>query len=135
MAAHHGRGAPGVAHVNITGLARRRRRVSSGVLVAAAFGLDGCVLAPDAFTVGQPGELAGDLLAVWLVISADLPDGGAGAFADMRAPCPELVVGCGCRWRLGVEDVLRVLLKQRIDGGAGAEMAGFGRSGPPSEDV
>jgi len=96
------------------------------VLAAAAFGLDGCVPAPDAFTVGQPGELAGDLLAVWLVISADLPDGGAGAFADMRAPCPELLVGGGCRWRLGVEDVLRVLLEQRVGGSAGAEVAGFG---------
>src|SRR5208282_6558985 len=62
-------------------------------------------------------------------------DGSADAFADMRAPCPELVVGCGCRWWLGVEDVLRVLLKQRIDGSAGAEMAGFGRSGPPDQDV
>ena len=97
--------------------------------------LDGCVPAPDAFTVGQVSKLAGDLLAVWLVIPADLPDGSADAFADMRAPCPELVVGCGCRRRLGVEDVLRVLLKQRVDGGAGAEIAGFGRSGPPGQDV
>src|SRR5580700_9316841 len=96
----------------------RQRHVSPGALVAAAFCLDGCVPTPDAFMVGQVSKLAGDLLAVWLVIPADLPDGGADAFADMRAPCPELVVGCGCRWRLGVKDVLRVLLKQRVDGGA-----------------
>jgi hypothetical protein len=84
---------------------------------------------------GQVGELAGDLLAVWLVIAADLPDGSADAFAGMRAPCPELLVGGGCRWRLGVEDVLRVLLEQRIGRRAGAEVAGFGRSGSPGQDV
>src|SRR5271169_3179709 len=116
MAAHHGRGAPGVGHVSITGLARRQRRVSSGALAAAAFGIDGCVPAPDALTVGQVSKLAGDLLAVWLVLPADLPDGSADAVADMGAPCPELVVGRGRRWWLGVEDVLRVLLQQRIDG-------------------
>ncbi len=124
-----------MAHVSITGLARRQRRVSSAALVTAASGLDGCVPAPDALTVGQVSKLAGDPLAVWLVIPADLPDGSADALADMGAPCPELVVGRGCRWRLGVEDVLRVLLKQRIDGSAGAEIAGFGRSGPPDQDV
>jgi hypothetical protein len=109
--------------------------VSSGALVAAAFGLDGCVPAPDALTVGQVSELAGDLLAVWLVLPADLPDGNADTFADMRAPCPELLIGGGCRWRLGVEDVLRILLEQRIDGRAGAEVAGFGRSWPGDKDV
>jgi len=82
--------------------------VSSGALVAAASGFDGRVPAPDAFTVGQVGKLAGDLLAVWLVLPA------------------ELLVGGGCCWWLGVEEVLRVLLQQRIDGGAGAEVAGFG---------
>ena len=105
--------------------------MSSGALAATASGLDGCVPAPDALTVGQVSELAGDLLAVWLVLPADLTDGDADTFADMRAPCPELLVGCGCRRWLGVEDVLRVLLQQRIDGSAGAEIAGFGRSGPP----
>jgi hypothetical protein len=109
--------------------------MSFRTLVAEALGLDGCVPAPDAFSVGQVSELAGDLLAVWLVIPADLADGSADAFADMRAPCPELVGGCGCRWRLGVKDVLGVLLKQRIDGSAGAEIAGLGRSGPPGQDV
>jgi hypothetical protein len=58
--------------------------------------------------------MAGDLLAVWLVLPAVFPDGDADAFADLRAPCPELVVGGGCRWWLGAEDVLRVLLQQRI---------------------
>jgi hypothetical protein len=71
----------------------------SGALVAAASGLDGCVPAPDALTVGQVSKLAGDLLTVWLVIPADLPDGDADAFADMRAPCPRGGVradaGCG----------------------------------------
>src|SRR5690349_659042 len=108
--------------------------MSSGPL-AAPSGLDNCVPAPDALTVGQAGELAGDLLAVWLVLPADLPDGDAGAVADLRAPCPELGVGGRCRWRLGVEDVLRVLLQQRIDGGTEAAVAGFGRSGPPGQDV
>jgi hypothetical protein len=99
--------------VSITGLARRQRRVSSGALVAAASGLDACVPTPDAFTVGQVSKLAGDLLAVRLVLPTDLPDGSAGAFAGMRAPCPELLVGGGCRWRLGVEDVLRLRDLQR----------------------
>ena len=103
--------------------------MSSGAL-AAVSGLDGCVPAPDALTVGKVSKVAGDLLAVWLVIPADLPDGDADAFADVCAPCPELLVGGGCRWRLGVEDVLRVLLQQRVDGSAGAAVAGFGRSGP-----
>ena len=106
-----------------------------GVLVAAASGLDACVPAPNALTVGQVSKLAGDLLAVWLVIAAVLPDEGASAFADMCAPCPELVVGCGCRRRFGVENILRVLLEQCIDGGTGAEVAGFGRSRPSGEDV
>ena len=86
--------------------------MSSGALVAAASGLDGCVPAPDALTV-------------WLVLPADLPDGSADAFADMCAPCPELTVGGGCRWWLGVEDVLGVFLEQRIEGGARAEVAGW----------
>ena len=88
--------------------------MSSGAFAAAASGLDGCVPAPDALAVGQVSKLAGDLPAVWLVLPADLPDGDADAFADLRPPCPELVVGGGCQWRLGVEDVLRVLLQQRI---------------------
>src|ERR1700759_528483 len=58
---------------------------SSGPLIAAASGLSGCVPAPDALAVGQVGKLAGDLLAVWLVLPADLPDGDAGAFADLRS--------------------------------------------------
>jgi hypothetical protein len=70
--------------------------------------------------------LAGDLLAVGLIIPADFPDGKADAVADMRAPCPELVIRCGGRWRLDVEGVLGILLKQRIDGAAGAEVARFG---------
>jgi hypothetical protein len=61
------------------------------------------------------------LFAVRLIIPADLADEGADALADVRAPCPELVVGCRRRWWLGVEDVLCVLLEQRIDGAAGAE--------------
>jgi hypothetical protein len=91
-----------VAHVSITDTDAARGGVI-GALVAAASGLDGCVPAPDALTV-------------WLVLPADLPDGSADAFADMCAPCPELTVGGGCRWWLGVEDVLGVLLEQRIDG-------------------
>ena len=75
-----------MAHVSITGLARRQRRVSSGVLAVAASGRDGRVPAPDALTVGQVSKLAGDLLAVWLVIPADLPDGSADSFAHMCAP-------------------------------------------------
>jgi hypothetical protein len=71
--------------------------VSSGALVAAASGLDGRVPAPDALAVGQVSKVAGDLLAVWLVIAADLPDDDTDAFADVRAPCPELLVGGGCR--------------------------------------
>ena len=34
---------------------------------------------------GRLSKLAGDLLAVWLVIAADLPDGSADAFANMYA--------------------------------------------------
>src|SRR6266702_7235480 len=118
-------------------MARPAREIglSSGGACCCGFCLDGCVPTPDAFTVGQVSKLAGDLLAVWLVIPADLPDSSADAFAHMCAPCPELVVGCGYRWRLGVKDVLRVLFKQRLDGSAGAEIAGFGRSGPPGQDV
>ena len=103
--------------------------MSSGALVTAASGLDDCVLALDALAVGQVGKLAGDLLAVWLVLPADLPDGDAGAFADLRHALNS------SSERLGVEDVLRVLLQRRIDGRAGAEVAGFGRSGPPGQDV
>jgi hypothetical protein len=51
------------------------------------------------------------------------------------APGPELIVGGGCRRWLGVEDVPRILLEQRIDGAAGADVAGFGRSWPVGEDV
>jgi len=105
------------------------------MLVAAASGLCACVPAPDALTIWQASKLVGYLLAVRLVLPADLPDEGAGALADMCAPCPELVVGYRCRQRLGVEDVLRILLKQRIDGGAGTDVAGFGRSWPPGKDV
>ena len=61
--------------------------MSSGALAAADYGLDGCDAAPDALAAGQVGELAGDLLAVWLVLPADLTDGDADTFADMRAPC------------------------------------------------
>jgi hypothetical protein len=46
--------------------------MSSGALAAAASGLDGCVPAPDALTAGQVSKLAGDLLAVWLILTADL---------------------------------------------------------------
>jgi hypothetical protein len=106
-----------------------------GALVAAVSGLDACVPAPDAFTVGQAGKLAGDLFAVGLVIAAVFSDESADALADVRAPCPELVVGCGCRWWLGIEGVLCILFEQRIDGAAGAEVAGFGRSWPPGQDV
>src|SRR5215831_8999745 len=49
------------------------RAMSSGALAVAAFGLDACVPAPDALTVGQASKLAGDLLAVRLVLPADLP--------------------------------------------------------------
>ncbi len=94
-------------------------------LATSIFGDVMGVPAPDGLTVAQASKLAGDLLAVGLVIPADLPDEGGGAFADMRAPCPELIVGCGGRRGLGVEDVLRILLKQRIDGVAGANIAGF----------
>ena len=85
-------------------------------------GLNACVPAPDALTVGQASKLAGDPLAVRLVIPADLPDEYAYALADLRAPCPELIVGCGGRRWLGVEGVLRIRLEQRIDGAAGAKV-------------
>ncbi len=131
---------PGQARLPVSRVPRcssptARGRCHPWALVAAANGLDACVPAPDALTVGQASKLVGDLLAVRLVIPADLPDESASALADARAPCPELIVGCGGRRRLGVEGVLRILLEQRIDGPPGAEVAGFGRSGPPGEGV
>ena len=77
-----------------------RGGVIGGACCRRASGLDTrvsgpkCVPAPDALTVGQASKLAGDLLAVRLVIQADLPDESVGALADMRAPCCEFVVGC-----------------------------------------
>jgi hypothetical protein len=87
------------------------REKSLGAHLAALWGLRAVVLAPDALAFGQAGELASDLMAVRLVISADFPDEVAGVLADMRAPFAGLVCGCGCgRW-LGPENLLRVLLK------------------------
>jgi hypothetical protein len=112
----------GVPQLYISGSSRHYRPFQLHRLNSAS-GFDACVPAPDALTVGQVSELAGNLLAVQLVIPTDLPDESAGALADMRAPCPELIVGRGGRRWLGVEDVLRILLKQRIEAAAGAEVA------------
>jgi hypothetical protein len=114
---------------------RCRKAASPGAHLAAASGFDAWVVAPDALTIGHVGELAGDLLAVRLVIAADLADKGAGAVAGASAPCGELVGGCGYRQWLELEDVFGALPEQRIDGAAVAADAGFGRSWPAGKDV
>jgi len=68
------------------------RRGCHWAFVAA---LGACVPAPEVLTVGWTSELTRDLFAVGLVIPADFTGGRADAFADMRAPCLELVIGCG----------------------------------------
>jgi hypothetical protein len=67
--------------------------MSSEMFDAATLGFGGCISAPDAFTVGEVGQLARDTLAVLLVVPADLSDESADPLANLRAPCPELVVG------------------------------------------
>src|SRR6266699_3664769 len=81
---------------------------------------------------GHAGELAGDLLAVRLVVPADLPDESASMIADSLAPGADLISRCGDgRW-LSAEDLLRILREQRVDG-AGAADAGFGGAWSPGE--
>src|SRR6202050_1812820 len=111
------------------------QRVLSGTLFATASSLDVSLRAPEALTVGQVSKLAGDLLAFRLVVSADLAYSSAGAVADLRTPRPERLLGDRRRRRFGVKDVVRILLEQRIDGAAGAEIAGLGRSWPAGQDV
>ena len=93
--------------------------MSPGPLLAALSTLGPCVLAPDAIAFGQVGELASDLLAVRLVLSADLPDQVPGMLTDSRAPCAGLISGRGYRQGLSPENLLRILLKERVDGAAG----------------
>jgi hypothetical protein len=109
--------------------------LSSRGLTAAFSVIGGWVPAPDALTVGQASELAGDLPAMRFVIPAGLSNESASALTDAGSPCPELVIGCGYRRRFDLEDVFRILLEQRIDGAARAAVVSFGRSWPSGEDV
>lgn len=104
----------------------RRGRMSPGPLVAASCGLRIFVMAPDAVVFREVGELAGDLFAVRLVMPADFPDEVAGVLANSGAPGADLISGCGYRQWLGRENLLRVLLEQRVDGAAGAACVGVG---------
>ena len=131
---------PGQARLPVSRVPRcssptARGRCHPWALVAAANGLDACVPAPDALTVGQASKLVGDLLAVRLVIPADLPDESASALADARAPCPNSSSDAEADGGSASRVSCAYFFEQRIDGPPGAEVAGFGRSGPPGEGV